>query len=105
MFANERQSKICDIVKKSGAVTTSELVREFKVSVETVRRDLLELESSGKLQRVHGGAVKISKMREFHNRSKRDNEHSGEKKALGKTAAIFVSPFSPMRANMSIRLS
>lgn len=92
MFANERQNKICDILKEGGAVTTSELVKEFGVSAETVRRDLLELESSGKLQRVHGGAVKISKMREFHNRSKRNNENSGEKRALGKAAAEFVSP-------------
>ena len=41
MFANERQSQICEIIKNSGAITTMELVEQFSVSIETIRRDLL----------------------------------------------------------------
>lgn len=92
MFANERQNKICKIIDKNGAVTTSGLVKKFDVSVETVRRDLLELEKRGRLKRVHGGAIKIGEMREFHNRVKRDEENSAEKRELGAIAANLVSP-------------
>ena len=34
-----------------------DLARRFGVTVQTIRRDLSELADSGKLQRVHGGAI------------------------------------------------
>ena len=43
LFANERQAKIPEIIKNSGAVTTAALMEMFNVSVETVRRDLLNM--------------------------------------------------------------
>ena len=57
MFAQERQDKIYEMLQKDGAVTAAKLMALFGVSIETVRRDLLVLEQSGKLLRVHGGAV------------------------------------------------
>ena len=43
MFAKERQQKIYLMLKEKNAVTTSALVELFGVSIETVRRDLLEI--------------------------------------------------------------
>ena len=43
MFANERMSYICELLKKNGAVTTAQISKELNVSVETVRRDFLAL--------------------------------------------------------------
>ena len=40
MFANERYSKIIEIINNKGSVTVSELMQTFNVSIETVRRDL-----------------------------------------------------------------
>ena len=57
MLAKERQIQILALLKKNGAVITSDLVKVFRVSVETIRRDLLQLEQQGRLNRVHGGAV------------------------------------------------
>ena len=57
MFAKERHTKILEILKETGSVTTAQLVDVFSVSIETIRRDLLILEDGGMLQRVHGGAV------------------------------------------------
>ena len=57
MFAKERQQKIYLMLKEKNAVTTSDLGERFGVSIETVRRDLLEMEQNGLLIRVHGGAV------------------------------------------------
>ena len=65
MLADERQDKIYDMVKRSGAVTTSNLVDFFGVSIETIRRDLLSLEQNGRLTRVHGGAVAKIAMKPF----------------------------------------
>ena len=42
-----------------GVRTIAELANELQVSEATVRRDLQSLESQGKAQRVHGGAVRV----------------------------------------------
>ena len=46
LFAKERQYKIYSMLKEKNAVTTSALVELFGVSIETVRRDLLEMEQN-----------------------------------------------------------
>ena len=67
MLAKERQSEMIKMITAKGAVMTTELVHIFDVSIETIRRDLLELEKQGILQRVHGGAIKIGEMTERKN--------------------------------------
>ena len=57
MFAEERQEEIARLVAQSRRVNGAELAKRFSVTMETVRRDLAVLEKSGKLRRVHGGAV------------------------------------------------
>lgn len=39
-------------------ISVAELAKEMRVSTETVRRDLSELDSQGAIVKVHGGAVK-----------------------------------------------
>ena len=53
MLAQERHQAIVTLLRERGAVTTAELMERFRVSVETVRRDLLILEREHRLQRVH----------------------------------------------------
>lgn len=91
MFAKERQNKIFEIVKKDGAVTASALVELFGISVETVRRDLLEMEKQGKLSRVHGGAVAQGDMKPFLRLDQRNREFSEQKRSLSLTAADFIN--------------
>ena len=57
-------------------------MEHFGVSVETVRRDLLNLERDGFLKKVHGGAVCCEQMRIFHKLSKRLEENNNEKNSL-----------------------
>lgn len=90
MFANERQDKIYDLIKKNGAVTTSGLVEFFGVSIETIRRDLLAMEKQGRLSRVHGGAVEKVSMKPFHDLRQRNEEYSNQKRNLSLKAAEFI---------------
>lgn len=62
MLAKERQSRIQTMLQADGAVTTSNLVDLFGVSLETIRRDFLVMEQNGLLTRVHGGAVTNGEM-------------------------------------------
>jgi DeoR/GlpR family transcriptional regulator of sugar metabolism len=61
MYSVQRQSLILELLEKEGEVDVNKLADRLSSSRETIRRDLKELESSGLLQRTHGGAVPIEK--------------------------------------------
>lgn len=90
MLANERQQKILALLKEKGTVTTAELVDAFQVSIETVRRDLLQLERGGLLQRVHGGAMAPGNMRPYSDLPHRLEANQHSKEQLSATAALLV---------------
>ena len=91
MLAKERQNRIQKLLQKDGAVTTAGLVKQFDVSVETIRRDFLVMEQNGQLTRVHGGAVAGGEMTPFLDLEHRNKERYDEKKELSAVAARFVS--------------
>lgn len=57
MYATERHEQIAQLITAEGRVAVVDLARRFDVTTETVRRDLDQLERSGLVRRVHGGAV------------------------------------------------
>lgn len=52
-----RLPQILEIARFEGKVTVEGLAERFGVTVQTIRRDLAELDEAGKLERVHGGAI------------------------------------------------
>ena len=60
MLKRERLQYITQIVNKKGIVTAAQIMQDLDVSDMTVRRDLDELEKSGKLIRIHGGAQSVN---------------------------------------------
>ncbi|AOW77832.1 transcriptional regulator [Colwellia sp. PAMC 20917] len=56
MTQQQRQALILEMIKKSGFVSIDELVEHFKVTPQTVRRDLNQLAKVQKISRHHGGA-------------------------------------------------
>lgn len=57
MLKEERQALILNKLHTSGKVVVSQLAADLKVSEDTVRRDLLDLDQKGLLKRVFGGAI------------------------------------------------
>jgi DeoR/GlpR family transcriptional regulator of sugar metabolism len=57
MLQEERQQFILQRINVHHKVLTSDLCQLLNVSLDTVRRDLTELEKKGKLVKVHGGAL------------------------------------------------
>lgn len=57
MWAQERHQRILSMLAASRQVSANDLSQMLNVSRETVRRDLLDLEKTGQVNRVHGGAV------------------------------------------------
>lgn len=57
MKQTQRHDAIIDLVKKQGYVSTEELVEQFAVSPQTIRRDLNDLADQKMILRHHGGAA------------------------------------------------
>jgi DeoR/GlpR family transcriptional regulator of sugar metabolism len=55
-----RYQAITDLLAADGRVDVVDIANRLGVAQETIRRDLRAMESAGKLQRVHGGAVQIA---------------------------------------------
>lgn len=55
-----RQSEILELLRRDGQVTVDDLASRFQVTLQTIRRDLTELAEDGRLERVHGGAIRPS---------------------------------------------
>jgi DeoR/GlpR family transcriptional regulator of sugar metabolism len=88
MLNDERKSRILDALSRNGRVLLQELVNDLKVSEDTIRRDLKDLDESGLLKRVHGGALPVGKVTfQF---SKREKESPTLKDTIAKKAASFV---------------
>lgn len=89
MLAEQRQKVILDAVTQAGAVAITRLSRQFKVSRETVRRDLTALEAQGRLRRTHGGAIALSPVEA--DEAERELVNLDGKRAIGREAAKLVS--------------
>ena len=57
MKQTQRHDAIVELVKKQGYVSTEELVEQFAVSPQTIRRDLNDLAEQNLIMRHHGGAA------------------------------------------------
>jgi DeoR/GlpR family transcriptional regulator of sugar metabolism len=86
-----RQSKILELLTMSERVSVTEFAHELGVSEVTVRRDLTELETSGALRRVHGGAMSAAKRGEEVPFNVRKIERSTEKLAMARVASSMVN--------------
>lgn len=90
LFAKERQGKINEMIRKDKSVRVANLMKQFNVSIETIRRDLEYMEKQGYLTRVHGGAV----LEEVNSReltfTVRESKFLKEKQEIAKKAAEFV---------------
>ena len=57
MLAEERFSRILNIIDSMGSATVQQLMDELDASESTIRRDLVAMDKKGYLTKVHGGAI------------------------------------------------
>lgn len=101
MLKRERLERILQMVNTKGIVKAQDIINSLDVSDMTVRRDLDELEKSGKLVRVHGGAQSIHYSIDVElTHIEKSTVHIDEKAEIAKLAAqkvhdndsIFLGP-------------
>jgi DeoR/GlpR family transcriptional regulator of sugar metabolism len=90
MLTAERRQFILEILRRDQKVLSSELSAVLNVSEDTIRRDLRELASSGRLKRVHGGALLTSPATASY--ADRQKQAPKEKEAIARAAAKLVCP-------------
>ena len=86
----ERRNQIIDLINKNRTVTNAELMEHFGISIETVRRDLNDLEKRGYLERVYGGAIKKSFRGEEPLYDSREVENHAEKRVIAAEAEKLI---------------
>ena len=57
MLVGQRRNRIIELLKENHTISVADLCEILEASEATIRRDLSILESSGKLERTHGGAI------------------------------------------------
>jgi DeoR/GlpR family transcriptional regulator of sugar metabolism len=91
MLIAERQRSIITIVTEGGSARVTELAKHFRVTEETIRRDLEKLESEGKLLRSHGGAVAPVATAGERHYTERQLANAREKSAIARLAVELIS--------------
>ena len=90
MNKNERVSRILEELNKHNIVEVKQLSDDFKVSMETIRRDLESLEKQYFLKRVHGGAIALKRNIHATNFNERKTVHIKEKQHIAKNCVALV---------------
>ena len=100
MLAEERFSQILALLAEKRTATVQELCEALNASESTIRRDLLELDRQGLVNKVHGGATLPSG--QF--RADEPSMEAKETLAVGQKAAIAQAAAALIRADDFIYL-
>ncbi len=90
MRAEERLDHVLHILQQDGVGRLSDLATCLGVSVNTVRRDLDELEQQGHVQRIRGGAVYIKPTESEPPWDSRWQERADAKRLIAAAAAELI---------------
>ncbi|NSX55153.1 DeoR/GlpR family DNA-binding transcription regulator [Parasulfitobacter algicola] len=99
MRLTDRQGDILATAKRFGKVTVDDLARSLSVTVQTVRRDLGLLADAGLLERIHGGAVLPSGVRNIGYGDRRGLNRSA-KAAIARACATAIPDGSSLFLNI-----
>jgi DeoR/GlpR family transcriptional regulator of sugar metabolism len=90
VLAQERRSKILELLQEEGSARVRYLSDAFSVSEPTIRQDLERLEREGHIVREHGGAYLRSVASQVSTLSLQHIENMDKKRAIARQAADFV---------------
>lgn len=86
-----RQEQILKAIREQGRARVSDLCERFDASEATIRRDLDQLEESGFVKRIHGGAVAVKEPGEEQAVLQRLDWQAEEKRIIAREASSLVN--------------
>lgn len=88
-----RQKEMLSFIKDNKSVKNEELLEKFKVSIQTLRRDIKRFEDQGLISKVYGGVIyndKSESVSSVDPLKQRSESFASEKEHVGKLAASLV---------------
>lgn len=92
MNAETRRQELMNVLMESGGASVDDLSVRFGVSRMTIHRDLDELEQSGLLRKVRGGASIQSSSKFESDFRYRERQAAPEKRRIAMAAAQYIEP-------------
>jgi len=90
-MAEKRKDEILNILREKKSVRILDLSKQLKVSRETVRKDINEMEHEGLLKKTYGGAV-FDEANVETDYERRKSENQEEKELIAERAFQFIEP-------------
>jgi len=91
MLCAERRNEIKQLATTHKRVLTPDLCNRFKTSMVTIRKDLVYLEETGFVTRVHGGAILNQSIISELSISEKEQIHSKEKERIARAAESLIN--------------
>ncbi|QWT17989.1 DeoR/GlpR family DNA-binding transcription regulator [Collinsella sp. zg1085] len=91
LAAIERQRFIMEWLSEHPSISITDVVSRYNVSEVTVRHDLIDLEQSGRVRRIRGGAVSLGRSMAVSYPEERACFNTDAKLLIGRKAAEYVS--------------
>lgn len=91
MLAEERRSRLLELVRNRRFASLPELVEQLGVSESTVRRDLEYLEEQGSTRRIHGGVLYTGVSPKLPHFDLRQPDQWNLKRAIAQCAVTLVN--------------
>lgn len=90
MLAEERRTRLLELVRQRGFASLPELVEQLQVSESTIRRDLDSLEEAGTARRTHGGVFYTGQAPLLPHFEERQPENWAQKQAIAERVAELI---------------
>lgn len=90
MIPEERMNKILNILKEKEFASIQEISEKLYISISTVRRDLINLENSGAIYRVRGGASIVQEKNQIQPSHIRSKINTVQKRIISDLAVDFI---------------
>ena len=88
---NKRQGEIVRYLSEVKFSKIEQLAEVFQVSIETIRRDLLELEKDSSIKRIRGGAVYNNLRAQEMEFERKLEKNQMEKQAIARLASEYIN--------------
>jgi len=84
-----RQQLLLQWIENSHYVSLEEIAERFRVTTQTARRDIAELEHKGRVRRLHGGASQLAPLDPVTYRQRR-YDHLDEKERIAEAVVALI---------------
>lgn len=89
-FSTQRHSQLVQMVLNEGSVSIADAAKRLGVSIETTRKDIIDLDAQGLIKKVRGGAVRIKELDVEYPVSEKHAVNADKKHAISIRALDFI---------------